>query len=80
MSNFIELTNYDNGDVALINLDQFELICPMPNGGTQLMVANSFDKHGNAKYLHVRESYNLVKQLILRTEHLRTEQPAPSRN
>ena len=64
MSNFIELTSAVDGDSVLINLDHIELIYPRKDGGAKLVVSNSFNKDGTRQCLNVRESYNLVKQLI----------------
>lgn len=69
MSNFIELTNYDDGNIALFNLDTVEFITCAKNDGTVLVVNDTFSKHWTKKQCyHVRESYNLVKQLIRRTK------------
>ena len=64
MSNFIEFTNFDDGDVALINVDHVEFISCHNKGGSVLVTYDGRGKHGEDRFYHVRESYNLVKQLI----------------
>ena len=64
MANFIELTNFDDGDVALINVDHVEFISSHHRDGTVLVAFDGRGKHGEDRFYHVRESYNLVKQLI----------------
>jgi uncharacterized protein YlzI (FlbEa/FlbD family) len=64
MSSFIELTNHDDGDIALINLDMIEFISCHDSSGTVLVTHNGRGARGEDRFYHVRESYNLVKQKI----------------
>lgn len=61
MSNFIELTNHDDGDIALINMDQIEFISCHNSSGTVLVTYNGRGAKGEDRFYHVRESYEEVK-------------------
>ncbi len=64
MSNFIELTKRETGVCVLVNLDYVELVIPDEDGGTVLHKYFPDSKSKFLSVLHVRESYNLVKQKI----------------
>lgn len=64
MNNFIELTNFENDNVALVNLSSIFLIKAGKEGGTELFLSNSSDDLSLGFCIHVRESYELVHQKI----------------
>lgn len=66
MSNFIELTNFDDGDVALINIDRIEFVSPHEKGGTVLVTYDGRGLRGEDRFYHVREPYKFVRQKIFR--------------
>ena len=64
MSNFIELTNFDDGDVALINVDHIEFVTRHDSGGTVLVTRDGRGEHGEDRFYHVRERYSIVKNKL----------------
>lgn len=69
MSNFVELTNFDDGDVALINIDRIEFVSPHEKGGTVLVTYDGRGLRGEDRFYHVREPYKFVRQKIFRCNH-----------
>ena len=70
MANFIELTDKKTGDLFTVNLDSITEISPAKDGGAYLTLCGTLVKVNifrfavTPSHYHVRESYNLVKQLI----------------